>query len=178
MGPYPGITSQSCADAFRIACRSLSEAADMKVANKYAGTLVVVNPFAVPSSFDPSKVGLEEVRQSALFERRVREDYEDAAKYDVIALTKVRDLWVLRHLLGPNFTGRDIQQNFPHMYRSGMTKWHGGICRAGVPMAFSGVQGNFDEAFTMTVAVWLEAGAREEMTRIGGVMAGQSSYIM
>lgn len=177
MSPYPGITRDGCEQAFRIALGSLRVAVDLEVANKLAGTFVTIDPFRVPSSMDPSLVSLEEARDAALFVGRVDDNHEGAEKYDKIALSKVRDVWVLRAALGPDFLGRDIQQRFPHLYRRGMTKWHGAACRSGVPMAFSGVQGNYDEAFVVGAAAWLEAASREEMTRAGGVMASESSFI-
>ncbi|HEX6257910.1 MAG TPA: hypothetical protein VFZ48_00350 [Candidatus Saccharimonadales bacterium] len=171
MAPYPGLTKQDCEQAFLIARASLRAAAEMRgVANKFAGTFIVMDPFAQPSSNDPALVSLEEAYGAILFERRVDDAYPDASNYDKVALAKARDLWVLRALLGPNFTGRDVQQHCPHLYRPGMTKWHGAVCRAGIVYAYSGVQGNYDEAFSATAAEWLEAGSREAMTCKGGVM--------
>lgn len=176
--PYPGITKEACELAFVIMGASLAAAADNDVANKMAGTLVIINPFYVPSSNEPMHVSVEEARDAALFMRRVDDDHPQAEKYDEIALTKARDMWVLRSLLGPNFTGRDIQQQFPHLYRPGMTKWHGGVCRFGVPYAFSGVQGNYDEALANTAANWVEAMGRQVMVdQPGGVMASDDSFI-
>jgi hypothetical protein len=171
-----GLTPAMCSQAFDIATSALSVAADLMIANKYAGTLVILKSFAVPSSNDPSKVSLDETREAVLYMRRVDENHPDAAKYDEIALTKARDLWVLGYFFNVK-SNRDIQQNFPHLYRPSMTKWHGGTRKNGIVITYSGVQGNFDEAFTDTVDAWLTAMCREEMTRADGVMASPSSFI-
>jgi len=41
--PYPGITKEACELAFVIMGASLAAAADNDVANKMAGTLVIIN---------------------------------------------------------------------------------------------------------------------------------------
>jgi hypothetical protein len=174
--PFTGLTNEMCVNAFEIACNGLYVAYDLGVANKYAGTIVVINPFILPSSSDPSMVDLDEVRRAALFISRVNEAHADVEKYDELALVKARDMWVLNHFFGIT-SNRDIQQNYPHLYRPGMTKWHGGTCRDGIVIGFSGVQGNYDEAMVEMVSTWLTAMCREEMTKPDGVMASDSAYI-
>ena len=105
-------------------------------------------------------------------------DRPDAAKYDEIALGKAGVLWGLRPVLGPNFTTRDVQQNYPHLYLPAMVKYGGGICRNGVVYAFSGVQANYDEAFALSVAAWVEAMCREAMVEPNfGVMKQDGARI-
>jgi hypothetical protein len=173
---FTGLTSVMCDQAFKVAAAGFQVAATTKIVNKYAGTLVVIDPFAVPSSKDPSKVSLDETRRAVLYMRRIDENHPNAARFDEIALTKARDLWVLGHFFGV-MSNRDIQQNFPHLYRPGMTKWHGGTRRSGFVITFSGVQGNYDEAFCETVDAWLTGMCREEMTKADGVMASPDAFI-
>ena len=171
---FPGLTEEVCDKAFDITSTAFKTAGLMEVTNRTAGTLVVVNPLASPSSSDPSKVGLDEVEEHLVFSRRIDLRHLMARKFDEIALTKARDIWVLRSLLGPNFSGLDIQVRFPHLYVPGMTKWHGGICEGGVPVAFSGVQGHYDEAAARTFITWAIAICRNSMAR---VMESDSAFI-
>ena len=179
---FTGLTTQMCADVFEIMFSAQQTAFELNIVNKLAGTIVILDPYAMPSSNDPRKVDFDEVRRAALFICRVGQDrnddeeYEAAAKeYDDMALIKARDMWVLRPF--GITSGRDIQQNFSHLYQSGMIKWGGGTCRDGIVIGFSGVQENFDEAIAGTFNEWLIALCREEVTKKGGVMDGDSSFI-
>lgn len=172
---YPGITQRVCNMAFNFQTAALNLAAGTGVANKFAGTFVVLNPHAQASDVRPSP---KEVANATLFIRQIDPDRPDAAKYDEIALGKAGVLWGLRPVLGSNFTTREVQQNYPHLYLSDMVKYGGGICRNGVIYAFSGVQPNYDEAFALSVAAWVEAMCREAMVEPNfGVMKQDGARI-
>lgn len=157
---FPGITQEVCSVAFDIQLAAFQSANRKGVTNRFAGTLVVVNPHATPSS---PEAAIKEIDGNVLFARRVDRDYAQASRFDELALSKAAVLWTLRPVLGANFTTRDVQQNYPHLYLPGMVKYGGGVCRNGVVYAFSGVQANYDEAFALGVAVWVEAMCREAM---------------
>jgi hypothetical protein len=172
---FTGINEEMCRKVFAVLCATLKAAVDEQIANKYAGTLIILNPFAVPSSNDPAEVTLAEVREAALFMKRITDDHENYIKYDELAAKKARDLWVLRHLGARS--SRDIQQNLSHLYRPGMIKYSGGTCRSGIVIAFSGVQPDFDEAISETADAWLTALCRWEMNKPDGIMASKDSSI-
>lgn len=157
---FPGITYDVCDLALNIQVPAFKRAFEMGVARRFAGTFVVMAPHAQASSPHPS---LDEVEAAALIKRRIDPQWPEVAKYDEIALSKAAVLWGLRPVLGPNFTTRDVQQGYPHLYLPGMVKYGGGVCQSGVIYAFSGVQANYDEAFALSVAAWVEAMCREAM---------------
>jgi hypothetical protein len=168
---FTGLTTEMCDNAFDITRAGFDRARQLEVVNKDAGTLVVINPFATPSNNDPSKVSLDEVAQATLFGRSINPHHEKADLYLQIALTKARELWVLRQLLGPDFTLRNVQTKYPHLYRASMVKYRGGICAGGVPIAFSGVQADYDEAFSRTFSAWMMAQCQDAVLGTDGVLA-------
>ncbi|MCK0512654.1 hypothetical protein [Aromatoleum buckelii] len=77
------------------------------------------------------------------------------ADYAAFARAKARLSWI---------TGRDgrvLQQQFPHLLRTGDTLLAGGVCLDGIVVAASGAFPWYDEVFAGTVALCLRALARE-----------------
>lgn len=152
---YAGLTYEICAKAWDTVLPSVNNAFDRGITNKEVGTIVVLDPSS----------GL------VLFQRRVYENHPDAKKYDQIALAKAR---VSQETGLPS---RQVQQEAPHLYRPGMTKWSGSVVEHKLVVAFSGVQAVFDEAIAASMLAWIIALCRHEMTKEGGVMASDSSFI-
>jgi len=73
--------------------------------------------------------------------------------------------------------GRVVQQEMPHLYKEGMTKWGGSVVRGGLIVAFSGMQAVFDEMIAGWMADALIALCRHEITRPAGVMENGSSFL-
>lgn len=152
---YSGLTKKICGDAWEIARASVIHAHDYGVTNKLAGTIVVLDPWT----------------GEVLFEEDADEDHENAEKYCEIARAKARVSWET------GMTSREVQQNAPHLYKPGMTKWGGSAVEYKLVVAFSGVQAVYDEAISWSVLAWILAMCRDEMTKPDGVMANDSSFI-
>lgn len=152
---YTGLTEEICATAWGVVLPMVNEAWGTAITNKRAGTIVVLDPR----------------NGEILFKRRIREYDPAAEKYDTIAVAKAR---VSRETGLPS---RQVQQEAPHLYAPGMTKWGGSVIENKLVVAFSGVQAVFDEAIAASMLAWIIALCREEMTKPNGVMASDSSFI-
>ena len=152
---YTGLTSEICKVAWEISLEAVEKAAHKGVINKWAGTLIVLNPHD----------------GEVLFRAQVNPQHPMADMYDEIALAKARVSWET------GLPSRQVQLDAPHLYRPGMTKWGGAVVKNGLVVSFSGVQAVFDEATSWTVLNWILALCQYEMVRPGGVMDGESSYI-
>ncbi|MBP7760465.1 hypothetical protein KA093_01580 [Candidatus Saccharibacteria bacterium] len=182
---YDGLTLADLEEAFLVAQGAFTAARDVGALNRYAGTLVTLDPFSKPSSTMPEDVGLDEVLEAVVFIRRIDDSYvgtgTDGAPlgfrdFDEFALTKARDLWVARAWLGPNFTSLDLRRH-PHLYTAGMTHYVGGVCHAGRVTSFSGVQGDNDLAVALTFDAWLEARARLRATSMFDRTMNPSGFV-
>ncbi len=176
---FPGITPENCELAVEICLPALAKSHNKGMANKYAGTVVIIDPYMPAPSLNPTAITDGQVERAAILIQDIDPDHPDAAKYRHIAIGKAKVLWVLRTMgmMGHTFTTREVQQQFPHLFRPGMTKWHGGYCWHGLIVTFSGVQGNYDEWVSLMIAEAITAMSREAMTDTEvGVMAnvGQS----
>ena len=153
---YSGLTQEICELAWDIVQPSIAHAADLNVTNKHAGTVVVLDPWS----------------GAILFQGRVNDNHPDREKYDTIALAKAEVSWET------GLTSRQVQQDAPHLYRPGMTKWGGSAIENKLVVSFSGVQAVFDEAISWMVLNWILGLCQHEMTRPGGVMASEGSFIV
>jgi hypothetical protein len=70
-----------------------------------------------------------------------------------------------------------VQQNAPHLYQPGWTKWGGSAVEYKLVVAFSGVEAVFDEAISWSMMAWLLAMCRHEMTKPDGVMASDNAFL-
>lgn len=154
---FTGLTSEICEKAWAIASATISHAYTMETVNKIAGTIIVLDPYS----------------GEVLFQRKVAEgwDEKDDEKYAEIALSKARVSWETK------LPSRVVQQEAPHLYKEGMTKWGGAVIEHNLVVAFSGVQAVFDEAIAWTMLSWIFGICRDEMTKPDGVMASESSFI-
>lgn len=158
---YHGISDEICGRAWVIVDSGLLRAASSGAhplfnVNKYAGTIVVLHP----------------IEGGVLFTETIETNgkYEDA-KYSRIAHAKA----ALTRRTG--MSSREIQQRAPHLLQDGDVKWGGSVIRDGLVVAFSGVQAVYDEMIADWMASAIIAICRNEMTRDGGVMDADYSFI-
>ncbi len=152
---FTGLTSATCAEAWRITRASINQAFSEGTINKFAGTIIVLDPH----------------NGEVLFEAHANRDHLKHELYAKIALAKARVSWKT------GLPSRVVQQEAPHLYQEGMTKWGGAVIEHKLVVAFSGVQAVFDEAISWTMLSWIFAICRDEMTKDDGVMAAKSSFI-
>lgn len=152
---YTGINEEICKKAWNIALGVVRRAHYGGVTNKDAGTIVVLNPHT----------------GRVLFQDQVNPNHESADKYDEVALAKAGLTWRTK------LPSRVVQQNAPHLYKPGDTKWGGSVIQDGLVVAFSGVQAVFDEAIAATMLAWIIAICQDEMTKQGGVMDSVLSFL-
>lgn len=109
--------------------------------------LVVMDPARPPGT-----TGFED---AVLYEQAFGDRAKWDADYAAFARQKARLSWS---------TGRDgslVQNNLPHLLRTGDTVLTGAVCVDGIVVAASGAFPVFDEMFAATVAVCVRALARQ-----------------
>jgi len=157
---YEGLTTAICQKAWDIVSVAADAAHEDGVTNKFAGTIVVAFPHTYPGSeFD------------MIFIADADPNHPDKEKYERIAVEKAKVSWET------GLSSRKVQQDAPFLYRPGMTKWGGSVIENGLIVAFSGVQAVFDEAIAGSMLRWIVALCQDEMTKQGGVMESESSFI-
>lgn len=152
---YTGLTPKICKTAWEICLPSLVVAAERGITNRLGGTIVVLDP----RNGEP------------LFSAVANPHHSDRYKFDDIAQAKARVSW------NTGLSSRQVQQDAPHLYLPGMTKWGGSVTENKLVVAFSGVQAVFDEAIARMMLNWILALCQNEMTKPDGVMASSSSYV-
>ena len=157
---YQGLTPEICQTAWTITLGSVTNANNLDVANKFAGTIVVCYPRTHASE-----------RIAVVFATDIDPSSPNATKYEDIAIAKAKVSWET------GLPSRKVQQDAPHLYRLGMTKWGDSVVENGLIVAFSGVQAVFDEAIAGTMLRWIVALCQNEMTREGGVMEADTNFI-
>lgn len=152
---FTGISSDICAKAWEVVLASISAAANSGITNKLAGTIVVLDP----------------LNGEVLFTAHVDDDNPKWDLYEQIAIAKARTTWET------GLNSHDVQQNAPHLYRPGMTKWGGAVIENKLVVAFSGVQAVHDAAIASTMLRWIISICQDEMTKPDGVMAADYNII-
>lgn len=160
---YEGLTYEICERAWGIVSASVEAAHSDNVINKNAGTIVVCYPRTLTR--------MSNNRFDLVFRQDIDLAHPNADKFIRIATQKARVSWET------GMPSRKVQQDAPHLYEGGMTKWGGSVIENGLVVAFSGVQAIFDEAIAGTMLRWVVALCQDEMTREGGVMDMDTSYI-
>ncbi len=123
---YEGLSTDICRKAWEITLGTVLNAAEKSVTNKLAGTIVVCFPRThTETEFD------------MVFITDVVGEHPDQAKYERIAVEKAKVSWET------GLPSRKVQQDAPHLYQNGMTKWGGSVIENGLIVAFSGVQAVF-----------------------------------
>lgn len=158
---YTGLTTEICKKAWDIVSVTADAAHEDGVTNKFAGTIVVCG---LPGTFPDCDFDV-------VFMADAAPDHPSREKYAEIAVEKA----TVSQKTG--LPSRKVQQDAPHLYRPGMTKWGGSVIENGLIVAFSGVQAVFDEAIAGTMLRWIVALCQNEMTMPGGVMESESSFI-
>jgi hypothetical protein len=130
---YTGLTTEICQRAWDMLVPAIRHGANSGLLNGYKGSLVVLNP-ANPDG-------------EPFFTASLNDDPEQfpqwaEAKTRVVARTGVDTSRM-----------RDAE---PHLYQAGDIVWPGGIARSGMIVAFSGVQGEYDEM----IGEWFVAAVR------------------
>ncbi len=130
---FTGLTPEICARAWDTLEPSIRYAHEKDIFNGYIGAIVLLNPA------DPAG--------EPLFKAHLGDDPRDFYEW---ATAKAR--LALR-------TGVDttrLRTDMAHLYQPGDIKWPGGINRDGLTVAFSGVQGEYDEM----ICEWFVAAVR------------------
>lgn len=151
---FTGISKDICAQAWDIIEPAILKAADAGVTNGVKGTLIVIDP--------TSNNG------EVLFTAHVGEPNPEYLEY-----VKGKVAVTLR-------TGLDssrVRQDFPHLYREGDIKYPGAIIRDGLVVAFSGVQGEFDEMISEWMVSAIRAISRDLMHRPAGAASEPGPYL-
>ncbi len=152
---FPGITEEMCAQAWSVIEPAIASAHQIGLTNGFRGTLMVLDPA------DP-----------------------DPARPLFVAHAGDPDPEYLRNVEGKVAvtirTGMDssrVRQDFPHLYREGDIKYPGAIIREGLVVAFSGVQGQYDEMICEWMVSTLRGIARDRFSRPGGADDADGAYL-
>lgn len=153
---YTGLTEEICEQAWNVVYDGIHAAANNVITNKLAGTIVVLHP----------------VDGTKIFEQTIDSNgRHDDAKYRRLAHAKAH----LTRRTG--MASREVQQRAPHLLQYSDVKWGGSTVRDGLIVAFSGVQAAYDEMIAEWMTSAIIAMCRHEMTREGGVMDADYSFI-
>lgn len=137
---------------------AIKDAAENRQINKLAGCMVVLNP------------QYKKVRFRVLFQHIISS--EDDVTFTEIARAKA----MLSFRTG--LASSRVQQDCPYLYEKDDTKWGGStVAPGGLVVAFSGVEAVFDEMISEWMASAIRALCRHEMTREGGVMSQDGSFL-
>ena len=152
---FPGVTTEMCQIAWGLIEPAIERAADAGVTNGHRGTIMVLDP-AQP---DPS---------APVFVAHVGDpDPEFLRNVEGKVAVTLR-------------TGMDssrVRQDFPHLYRPGDIKYPGAIIREGLIVAFSGVEGEYDEMICEWMVAALRALGRHRFSRPGGADDAEGAYL-
>jgi hypothetical protein len=151
---FTGISADVCARAWEILLPAIEKAATLEVTARLTGTVIVLDPTS------PS--------HAILFTG------------DVGAPNPMTTEWATAKAAVALRTGMDtsrVRQDFPHLYKEGDIKWEGGVNRDGLVVAFSGVQGYFDEMISEWMISAIRGICRDEMLREGGAAAAEGPYL-
>lgn len=151
---FTGISTDICAAAWEMLLPAVERAAALGVTNGLKGTVIVLDPTSP--------------ERGVLFTGHVGEPEAKLLENATAkAAVTVR-------------TGLDssrVRQDFPHLYREGDIKWPGAILRDGLVVAFSGVQGEFDEMICEWMVSAIRAICRDAMLRPGGAASEPGAYL-
>lgn len=149
---FAGLTPEIARTAWELVLPGVLEAAERGIVNKRAGALVVLDPWS----------------GEVLFSADVDADHPEAAAFAEFARAKAQVSWET------GLSSRQVQQDAPHLYRPGRTKYPGSAVEHRLVVAFSGVQDAYDEAISWSVLRWIIALCQHGMVE---VMAAPSPYL-
>jgi hypothetical protein len=151
---FPGITTEVCATAWLMVTPAIEKAFALSVTDGLRGTILVIDPASVT--------------HEVLFTGHVGEPQDPYLEY-ATGKAKVTAR-----------TGMDssrVRQDFPHLYIEGDIKYPGAILRDGIVVAFSGVQGVFDEMICEWMVSAIRALCRDQFQRPGGADEQPGPYL-
>lgn len=152
---FPGVNQETCALAWSLIEPAIEKAHGVGLTNGLRGTIMVLDP-AQPDADKP------------VFVAHVGEP-------DPEFLTNVEGKVAVTIRTG--FDSSRVRQDFPHLYREGDIKYPGAIIREGLIVAFSGVQGDFDEMICEWMVAALRAIGRDRFSRPGGADDAAGAYL-
>lgn len=162
MPSFRGLSERLCSTAWDLVAPAVERAWASGLTERRAGCVVVLDePLPGPTA----------ARAAAPLFIGYVEEGEDPELYRVHALAKAEVS------ARTGLSSRGLQQQAPHLYRPGMTKWGGSVVRDGLVCAFSGVQPVFDEMIADWMAGAVISLCRHEMLRPGGVMDSDLSFL-
>lgn len=173
MTGFTGLNDTICDTAFRLILPTIQAAAANGTFNKYAGSMVVLDP-AIP--YEPkycNAINDDTFQDLVFWDTSIGSwDEHDIAQYEAIARAKA----FTSYLTG--LPSHLVRQQFPALYVPGMTKWGGSAVAGTGPMklivAFSGVQWNFDQMVSEMMISAIQALCLQEMRN---VMASDEAMI-
>ncbi|WP_062073646.1 heme-binding protein [Demequina sediminicola] len=130
---FTGITTEICAQAWDVITPAIKRGYERDILDGFKGGVVVLDP--ADASAEP------------IFTAHLGDDPASFVE------------WATAKAAVAARTGMDtsrLRDHSPHLYRAGDIKWPGAIVREGVVVAFSGVQGEYDEM----IAEWLVSAIR------------------
>ncbi len=130
---FTGINSEICATAWAMVEPAIIRSAELEVTNQVSGNLVVLDPTA--DEF------------SVLFTAHAGEPDERTLTF---ATNKARVVFRTRR------DTSTLRNAVPHLYAPGDISFPGGIIREGLIVAYSGVQGEYDEM----ISEWFASAVR------------------
>src|SRR5690554_2171806 len=152
---FPGVTQETCALAWSIIEPAIEQAYTAGLTNGLRGTVMVLDP-AQPDAKKPVFVA-------------------HVGEFDQEFLTNVEGKVAVTIRTG--LDSSRVRQDFPHLYRAGDIKYPGAIIREGLIVAFSGVQGDFDEMICEWMVAALRAIGRDRFSRPGGADQAEGAYL-
>ncbi|WP_084104439.1 hypothetical protein [Demequina sp. NBRC 110056] len=155
MTVFPGVTEETCEIAWSMILPAIEKAYADGLTNGLRGTIIVLDP-AEPEVDNP------------VFVAHVGEP-------DSAFLTNVEGK--VKVTIRTGLDSSRVRQDFPHLYRAGDIKYPGAINREGLIVAFSGVQGDFDEMICEWMVAALRAIGRDRFSRPGGADDAEGAYL-
>ncbi|HEY1064001.1 MAG TPA: hypothetical protein VGE30_01750 [Candidatus Saccharimonadales bacterium] len=163
------LTPKMCEEAWEIILPSIKYAADTGLINKYAGTIVVLDPTVSGTV----RLSPAQDNYGVVFTATIDPDYECAKKYRDFAHFKAQQTW-RTGLSGRQLREQPWHYQEPSNRNPGDLKWAGAINHCGIIVAFSGVQEAYDEWISYMMATQLVARCHVLMADI---MSNDDSFI-
>jgi len=151
---FAGITANICATAWRVIVPAIEAAAEAGITNGLRGTVVVL---------DPAKA-----EPTVIYTAYLGEEDPKTLKYATAKAAVT---------LRTGLASSRVAQDYPYLYQPGDIKWPGAVIRHGLVVAFSGVQGEFDEMISEWMVSAIRAITRDELNRPGGRMSQDGAFL-
>lgn len=157
---YKGLDVAICRRAWAITQPVIEACATQSITEHAVGTMLVLDPVRSAHTDDPVTLFVASIGDPSL-----------STKYLAFAQAKAYTSW------RTGLPSRLVQQDSPHLLAPGMTKWGGSTVRAGLVVAFSGVESIYDEMFSEMMASAVVALCRGEVSLAGGLMDAGPDFL-